>query len=384
MRSHALVAVLAFGLGVAVALLAKGQGGDARAGRAEPPGAAPAPPHARTAEEARLKETLLEREREIADLRHRVETLEAGGAPAEREAAVPAPPKAGGPRFLYDSVEKGLRAGNWSEAGAATARLMPLLSEAVEITHGRRPMRAEFWGDITTNLGPIVTLALKLEEEGVDWSHPSVLANLVHATLREAGHPLDEAQEDALDRIGLRFIAEDGRRRAAYGDATPALRRLLESHAMQDRFFAEADALLSDGQRGVLWPPGVKGVVGLDVFSGSTVWDEKLVRLTHGDRADLRARMHAEVMRELEPGAGAEAVLQQLVGEWEASLPDAFLAEPDAAQKADVDMEPTERVRLAATKQLALFEALLARAPLDDEARRRILEEERVLIPQRR
>jgi hypothetical protein len=286
------------------------------------------------------------------------------------------------PRFVHAGVEDGLRAADWREAGRSLARLMPLLSEAADVAHGRRPMRAALWGEILQWLGPLVTEAIRLEEAGVPWSSPSVLANLVHATLREAGQPLDAAQEDSLLAVSLRFAEEDAARRASCGAAAPRLRQLIDETRIQDRFFADVEPLLRDAQRAVLYPPGVRGVVGLDVFSGATVWDEKLERLPHAGRDALRgaaAKRHASalVLRpELQPHVEAA------VAEWEHALPDSFvLGEPDPAAADDIDMESSVRVLFAAERQLALYERILAAAPLLDEERERLLAHEKVLVP---
>jgi len=380
----ALAAVLAFGAGVAGTLLFLRGDGPAPAAerKADARDALPAEVRGidgtlaeRRAENEELKRTVVELERRL-----RVFEAEGrAGAPEERPAKRD---ERVGPRFVYPRSERVIRSVDWGAAGEAAATLMPLLTEAVNAAHGREKARAELWGEIMTALGPIYTTAITVEQGGVPWAHPSVMANLVYATLREAGQPLSDAQEDALDRLGMRFLEEDTRRREGYGEATPKLRRMLEQSILQDRFYADVRGILNDAQEAVLYPPGVRGVVGLDVFSGAGTWDEHLERLPHEDRADLRQRVHGLVMKELKLRPELGDAVKALVAEWETSLPDAFvLAEPDRARLADVDMEPSARVRFAAGRQLALFEAMLARLALDEEERARLIGADDVLVP---
>lgn len=379
MRSRAPVAVVAFGLGVVVTLLVAGE----RGGRAGSEARAPAPPPDSLAREARLREIEAKNEELRAELGSlKRDQAAADGAEAPATDAPPGTSPQRGPRFVFPAAEAGLVAVDWQVTGEAVAKLMPLLSEAADVAHGKREMRAALFGDIMHWFGPVITEAIKLEQAGVPWSSPSFLANLVHATLREAGQPLDARQEEALGAIGLRHVDEDTRRRAGYGETTPRMRQMVEEARMLDRLFAEVDPILTAAQRAVLYPPGVRGIVGLDVFGSSSVWDENLGRLKHADRAGLRVAATEAHAKDLGLRPELRTHLESAVAEWERTLPDSFvLYEVDAAAKDDVKMERSDRVLLAADRQLALYEALLARAPLLDEEKQRILAREEVLVP---
>ncbi len=380
MRSRALVAVVAFGLGVAVTLLVKA-GREPAAGRAA---RAPEPPVDSYAREAQLRE-IEARNRELsAELESlkqeslRRDQTAAGGA---GEPATDAPSQRG-PRFLFPGAEAGLGVVDWKVTAEAIAKLLPLLSEAADVSNGKREPRPALFGDIMLQFGPVVTEAIKLDQAGIPWSSPSFLANLVHATLREAGQPLDAKQEEALEAIGFRHADEDTRRRAGYGETAPRMRQMVDEARMLDRFFAEVDPILADAQRAVLYPPGVRGIVGLDVFGSSSVWDEKLGRLKHEGRAGLRTAATAAHTKELGLRPELRPAVEGIVADWEHALPDAFvLYQASAAAASDVKMETSDRVLLAADRQLALYEALLARVPLLDEEKQRILEREEVLVP---
>jgi len=381
----AVAAFAGFALGASVTLLLSSDGdGDARAarggeraesmGRGEP--FAPA-------EVADLRERLERSEREREALQRALDAAspaavspEAAGEPA----GSPRPRKGAGARFAFAGSGKPIETLDWDEAGLATANLMPLLVEAADVTLGRREMRPQLWGDITRTFAPIITHAVQLQAAGVDWGHPFALANLVHATLREAGEPLDAEQEEALHRIAIRFREEDDRRRGGYGAETLQLRKTLDEMRIQDRFHAEVESLLRPAQKAILHPPVVKGISNLDVFSGGVVWDQKLERIVHADRAELRQRLTESAMKELGLRAAVQPSLALLVGEWEAALPDEFVGEePDAIRKGE--MERTARVAFSATRQAAFFDALLAQAPLDEAERRRVVGYGKVFVP---
>jgi len=383
MRTSA-AAALAFAGGVLCGVLVaprKGEPARARAGGEE------------AAEARRLAaavETLRRENRGLREALEREDAASAEAAPASPGEArdgggVPAPSPARprkGPALAFPAHEAALAKGDWSAAGASLARLMPLLAEAAEVAHGRRPMRAALWGDIVAALGPVYTLAVEVELAGVPWSSPSVLVNLVHATLEEAGRPLDERQAAALHAVATRFVEEEARRLAGYREATPAFRRRLELVRAGDRLFAELEPHLTVDQRAVLWPPGVRGVVALDVFSGSGNWDEHIERLPHRGAEDLPDRAFELLAREGGLRADLAPLLRPWLVDWAGGLPPAVVASaPSGPAAGDVKMERSDLVLLVAERQLALLEALLASAPLEPGERERLRALDRVYVP---
>jgi hypothetical protein len=378
MRGRAFTAAVAFALGVAVTLLVSGNGDEPRTA------ARRATPRAAESEATvRIEERLRESETERVRLQTQVETLERelleARAARERARAETAGPS-GGPRFRYPETDAALRGLDWTGTGEALAKLMPLLSEAVDVIHGKRPLRPELFGEITRWSGPLYTHGSKLDERDVAWSHPSALANLIHATLVKAGQPLGRRQEDDLYRIGLLYVEQDQLRRAGYADGeTLRLRRLIDAVRLQDRFYAEVEKILTTEQKAVLYPPGVRGIVQLDVFAGSLVWEQRLDRVSFKDRAELRERMVETFAAEFK--LRDRRILACLVEQWDSKLPDSYLlVEPDAVRKEK--MEYADQVNQMANLQQRLLELLLDRpAELNAEERRRVLEWDRVLMP---
>ena len=176
------------------------------------------------------------------------------------------------PRFVYAETGKTLEALDWSATGKAMAEIMPLLSEAAAVSKGEKKMRPELWGDLVKSMGPLINVAVRLESDGVSWFHPSLIVNMIHATLLQAGQPLTADQEQALDRIGLRYIELDAQRIAGYGERALEMRGMLEGAKLHDALYSEVRTLLNDAQGSVLYPPGVRGIVNLDVFSGPHIF----------------------------------------------------------------------------------------------------------------
>jgi len=386
-RSTVVVAVASFAIGVALTLLVVSRSSDSRVrgggARAPESGSSSARNVEFAALEVRLEQSEarnLELGTEVETLRARIAERESVERELEARVSGAAEDEASAPRFIYSKWEKGLRSADWEALGGATSRLMPLLSEAAEVSAGKREMRPALWGEIMAEVGPIVTGAIELDAQGVAWSNPSVLVNLVHATLREAGQPLTGPQEEDLDAIGLRFIDEDQRRLASYDDETIALQKRIDIVRLQDRAYTAIDRILNDAQRAALYPTGVRGIVGLDIFSGGTNWDEHWDPMPHEGRAGLREVVTGGYRKVLRAELAAD--IARIVADWEAKLPDSFvLAEPSAQRRQSNDMERSARILATADYQLTLMKAMLAQLPLSDDERQLLIATDRVYVP---
>lgn len=378
-RVIAATALVSFGLGVALTLLVTGDRSSRTEGRrAEGRGGFSAPEQG----VERLPAPLREKEAENAALREQVEELRRQLATGQETEETQPAPRSEAPRFVYAVSEEGLRAGNWIELGKATASLMPLMSEAVAVSQGKQTLRPALWGDIMREVGPIVTAAIAMGKAGVRWSHPSVTVNLIHSTLLEAGQPLNERQEQALDQLGRRYVEEDDRRLASYGEGTLALSQRIDDVRLLDRLYADVKGILDEAQRVVLWPPGVAGVAGLDIFAGSMSWDEHWWPLPHADRAGLGAAMSAVLFEHLKLRWELKPQVTEIITAWESGLPEAFvLHEPTPARRLNKDFEVAARILFSADRLAELFGALLAQAPLTSEERERILAFDGALVP---
>ncbi|MHC4410339.1 MAG: hypothetical protein ACYS0F_15225 [Planctomycetota bacterium] len=298
--------------------------------------------------------------------------FEAGGEPT----------KARGPRFTDPKSEQTIRKVSWKPAGDALNKLMPLLTEANEVAYGRKPMRNELWGEIMASIGPIITVAIQLETNGVSWSHPTVQLNLLDATLSSAGKPLVEQQVEPIQALGLQYVDADTRRKEAYGATVTAVRKRLDKSKLQGQLFAAVEPILTAEQKAVLWPAGVRGIVALDVFSAASLWDEHLEHMAHAGRESLRHSVsnglakHMVLREELGPQ------LLQVVTEWEQGFADKFLlASPDKVVLGDVKMNRTARVLATAEAQARLFASILTRLPLNAVEKQKLIDLDMVYVP---
>ena len=350
----------------------------------------------RRAAEATLRETIRKKDAEIARLQADVDRVEQN--PGESGAAAGAKPEPadgaskggassaksdGKPRFIYSDQQRGLESISWDKLGTATAKLMPLLSEAQAIATGKKTMRAEFYGELTTQIGPLVSEAMRGEEAGAPWFHPSVQVNLVHATLRKAGAPLSPEQEEQLDAIGTRFIADDSRRVAGYPEGTPAVSKRIDAVLQQERMFEEIRGMLDGKQTAILYPEGIRGVVGLDMFSGSVQWDEHFDHLQHGGREDFATRLAERLARDFEWKGERATALRTAVTRWSESVPDEYFQyETAPVVRQDKNLDQAARVLDAARKQVACFRFVAAE--LGGDAAEKLAEYDFVLVPFKR
>ena len=211
------------------------------------------------------------------------------------------------------------------------------------------------------------------------FTHPSIIVNAVYATLREAGAPLSESQEEQLHGIGDRYVQEETRRVASYDDDVLALRQVIEEAALKDRLYAEIDAMLSGEQRDVLHPEGTRGRTAADLFSSGLVWLQVAQPMGFNSRDELAKKLTNVLRAQEQIPEAEEATLSRIVTEWVAGLDDAFLSVRPARGHAAKYM-PVAHVTAAARHQLVLRQRLLASIG-DEGARKRIREQAFVRVP---
>ncbi|MHC4849352.1 MAG: hypothetical protein ACYTEG_12975 [Planctomycetota bacterium] len=324
---------------------------------------------------------------ELKRLRTSARVAESNAAAASRPADAPfeaggEPAKARGPRFTDPKSDPTIRKVSWKPAGDALTKLMPLLSEANEVAYGRKPMRNELWGEIMASIGPIITVAIELETNGVSWSHPTVQLNLLDATLSSASKPLVEQQVAPIQAIGLQSVDADARRKESYGANVTAVRKRLDKSNSQGQLFAAVEPILTAEQKAVLWPAGVRGIVALDVFSAASVWDEHLEHLAHTGRESLRQSVSNGLAKHMGLRAELGPQLLQVVTEWEQRFADEFLlARSTKVVIGDVKMNGTARVLATAEAQARLLAAILTRLPLNAVEKQKLIDLDMVYVP---
>lgn len=317
-----------------------------------------------------------------AKLEHRLERLAAdqpAGPAAEKRAKEPPPAEADAkrPRFVYAGTSDALRALDWKTIGESTYALPPLLDELRDAVQNGREIPSSV-GQIQRWNGPLIGEALKLQARDVPgtglngkFTHPSMLVNVIYATLAQSPVPLSEDQQRQLDEIGLRFVEEDMRREASYGPTTLALRKVVEETALKDRFFADVDGMLTQEQRNVLHPPEARGYTTGDLFSSGLVWAQLVRPLPIRDRADLEKQAIQVVMTSFDLPEDARPTVESLVAKWSAGMSDEFLAEP-MTTAVQMRIMRVDRIEKVARLTLDLLDSLTGQLAFTDEQKANI------------
>lgn len=397
--------VLGAGLAVALTLALGGPGaapGGTPAAPAAPAGAA-APGTGPSLGDAESRATLLARELEAeraehAQLKARAQELEAEVRDLTGRLAAPGkgPERERGPRFRAPGLEAALDGVDWAEVGEALGQMAPLFEELAEhMASGKEGFPARV-GEIQRWNGPLVTAALGLSQRGVpgtgvngSFTHPWVLVNLIATTLEAAGKPLDADQHERLGRLGAAYAAEDERRRAGYPEDGLALERLIDEARLKERFYAEADALLTAEQRDVLHPAAIRGRASIDLFSSGLILAQGVVAVRFASRAELEAGVLARATSRfgLQAGAGDAVVFGEALGEWVRGLPEAWLTAPlDPMARGGLAMQgglgvPVVRLLEAAEHTLRLYRAVRERLPAGAPLAEQLADEVSFVLP---
>jgi len=344
---------------------------------ARPHLAAPAPLEAqesRVSREEGERAALLGR---IASLESRLGALPAR-PPAEAEAAAsdradaagrPGP----GRRFRNPATDAGVDAVDWGRAAEAFVRLRSVLDRLAALAEEGSPIPPELLGELQRWNGPLVNVALALVNAGVPgtgangaFTHPTVVANSMHAVLAHAGIPLTPAQESRVEELLSRTLDEEARRAAAADPSLTEFEKIFAECAMKDRFFAELFPLLDEGQRSALHGERSRDRLMLDLWSSGCIWIQAIDRIRFSGEADLRAKVRGRLVGIL--GASRAPAVDAAVDAWIASHPPGFLEEkPDSYARFAFDS--MERVRALAARQRALLEDLRGRIALSPEER---------------
>ena len=230
-------------------------------------------------------------------------------------AAADAPEGAGdrieGPRFVYGGMVEALNGLDWNVIGESMSKMPALLARLSRaVTEGKTlEDLADEIGRIQQLNGPLVGEALKMSKSGIQgtglngiFTHPSVMANMVHAALVKADVPLTAEQENLVYEIGLRYTEEDRRRLAGYADGTLGMEKLVEEADLRNRFFAEVYGSLSTEQRETIRPEGVRGLTSADLFSTGVLYAPLKRPLPFRDRAQRSGDFPTGLCRRRLPG----------------------------------------------------------------------------------
>ncbi len=294
--------------------------------------------------------------------------------------------------LMYETGKEAIKVVKWNAVGGAMAKLNPILVDIVRTARAGKEVTPKQMGQLMALMAPLVEQAMVLDKANVpgtndnaQWTHPSVLANNIHATLLAAGRPLSEEQESELHGIGLRFIEEDARVRAGFSeealsDEALTVERMVGEVDVRERFMTAVDAMLTGEQRAILHPPETVGRVGLDVFSGSSIWHEKTDFVSFSSRENLEQQIVAGHVAQMGLTDVHMQVLRDAVRAWSAGMSDKFLA--DGADGFTAEGHPVAtRAMLCARLQAKMHRTLLDRTTLTKKQRDALIAHARITIP---
>ncbi len=327
----------------------------------------------------------LEQERD-----HLVRELAARKASAEGNGV--GPEEAAGshePRFRYQKFEEALTSIDWTKSAEATVNLASLLSKwGEEIEKGNRT--PNWIGQLQRWNGPLVSAAISAQNAEVPgtgvngaFSHPSIMANLVQATLIEAGEPLDEDQEKQLRELGRKYVEEDARRLDGYPEGTLALEKTIDEAALKDRFYADVDRLVTSVQREILHPEAIRGRLTLDLFSSGIIWLTMAEATRYTDREDLVRQITRAAMQHFTLADEHKDAVHEAARRWGGSFTQEYLDE-EADALSQAGRVTVARVNVAARSQLVFYKTLLERLPADSELAKRVRNSTRIVLPLKR
>ncbi len=333
-----------------------------------------------------------ERERLAAYKKDVDEAAAAAHAKDHEEDAAKTEPEEVGPRFVYAETNKALKDLDWKTMSKSMHALPPLLEELVEFGRSDEEEFPASIGDIQRWNGPLLKEVAKLQSRDEipgksvngKFTHPSVYVNLIYGALTHSDVPLSEKQEEELYRIGLRFVEEDSRRRAGYGEGVIDLRKMIDANALKDRFFAAVDAMLTPAQRHVLHPEGMRGTTVGDLFSSGVVWNTVTKAAGFSTRKELEEMFARGAMARFKLPESARPVVQSLTRAWSQGMSDEFLSAPLTRAEKDLKIMQVARIRKAAALQAVVQEALIAQLDLQPDQRKRVAKSRRVLVPYKR
>lgn len=293
-------------------------------------------------------------------------------------------------RFQFENTGAALDTLDYDEAAESFVKLPGLIKELVD-GFRRGEQVPEVAGEIQRWNGPLVQAALKIHNEGKlggtgingAFTHPAAQVNFIHATLKEAGSPLSEDQETDLQKIGDRYVEEEAARQANVRDDAFQLETLIQECALKDRFYADVDRMLSQAQRDILHPEGVRGRVQLDLFSSGIVWAQVAGALpfSNADRTEIAKLVEARIATQLGGDATAIQVLRSLVPAFVNALDDEALQTPLTPGMAPIMGVPVAHVVTCAKAMLVMQKGLSDALPADHRLQAEIRGSGGVIVP---
>jgi len=280
------------------------------------------------------------------------------------------------PAFAVEgSTDGGLGDVDWVEIGENMSAIPPLVRVITEHLVAGRPLEKlppETIGSVQRHSASVLTAGLTFLAKGTPGtgvtgavSHPTVMANLIGASLEAIGMPLDAAQSRRVRELTVRSTRRDEDRRAALADdASEVIKLVGQSEVRHDYLVAVFD-VLTDEQHAALRPEIIRGRLRLDLYCARVLWIGRAAPLVVTDRADFETRYLAYLLPRVTVPAELHERVGAIVHEWSLDIPDEQFERPTDAFVTNGNLH-VDDVVASARETARLVDLLLAEPGIDD------------------
>lgn len=382
-------ALVALALGVAIGWSARPEPTSARDAPTSPgPDALRAAVSERDTRIAGLERSLQQADARIEELERELaqrDEVSVGSVAETRAESAEAAPTPALPSF--PALDPVLGQVDWDAVGAAVRDITPVLEELVQAMKEGRQLTPKRLGELQQHNGPLVTATLAVLEdlpgEGPSgaFCHPAFSARAIAATLAASGKQLSAAQTQRVETLAAAAIANETAARGRHGDATPHLRKVWDEADGRGRFLTAAFDVLDAEQQRTLRPESIRGRVQADLFCEGLEWGLSLRPVYHYGAESLTRMMVLRLEGAFDLDEAATGRVRGIVADWADGLPPEVLElSGDGLEKLGFGEFAGAKRAIAAV--LDLFERILRDADLDADQRRRLIEYDKVPLPQ--
>lgn len=341
------------------------------------------------AENERLRQRVLELERQNETLQTSRTAAPKAPAPVVAETAAPeekpmepvtAPVMFDDPKFA-DALGKV----DWRLVGDVTKEMQPLLAEltaAMEKDGEVPPELAVKIQQLNSQLVAQLPAILKAGLPGFGpngaYTHPLFVANSLASTLASAGLSLDATQRDAIAGLVRSFSVEN----QSLSDQPREydLEKLLAETEMKERFYSEVASRLTPEQYASIYPEGSTDYDGANLFRPSLMTRVYSDAVPVKDAADFARVASNRLGEELGLDEATSTKVRSIVESMAARSPELF-ATPGNVTESKLHMLRAGRTVAAMKQQIAFLREVQRQVNLTPEQQKKLASLKRVLVP---
>lgn len=182
---------------------------------------------------------------------------------------------------------------DWKKLGVSIKDMNELMPELMKsIAAGKQPNPALMTKLQKSNMvlaAFAIQSSSELDGTGPNgaFTHPAVMANLVHSLLEESGDPLTEDQSKIINALGDTWLQETANFEKSYNAETFQLEKMINEVDTKQRFIDGVRNNLTDSQQQLLFNAETTGRAGVDLLSPGLVYTQRRP-LTDDDKAELK------------------------------------------------------------------------------------------------